>query len=475
MKIGVYGGSFNPCHLMHKRIVDTLLEKYGFDRIIILPTGNYYRKSNLLKGEERIKLLELMFEDNPKVILCDYEFKNNLICTYRSMDYLSNLYKGDSLYFILGSDNLLNLHTWKKYEYLLNTYNLIVICRKNTDVSDKIEQYSKYKGDFIVLDLDIDDVSSSEIRNYIYIQDIEKAEGLLDKRVLAYILKRGFYQRDYKEQPLEIEMSDEEFLKEYNSDSYEKMSITTDIALFGISDIKRNDYRRINQKAFSILLVKRKTPPFYNKWCIPGGFLSLDEELMDCANRVLFTETNLDKIYLEQLYTFSGLDRDIRGRVLSTAYIGLVDINRIDISKLRNTAKFFNLSIKTEKNEMTIEFISDAERFTCKVESVIDKHGELSFKEISNGYLAFDNLTAIAKAISRLKNKINYTDIVFHMMPPLFTLKELQMVYEAILNKKLLDPVFRRDIKDKVIKTEIIKIDGGHRPSVLYKYKGEIE
>ena len=115
MKIGIYGGSFNPCHLMHKEIVFTLLEKKYFDRIIILPTGNFYKKSNLLKGEERIKMLELMFSSHPKVIISDYEFKNNLICTYRSLDYFQNLYKGDQLDFIMGSDNLLNFHLWKRY------------------------------------------------------------------------------------------------------------------------------------------------------------------------------------------------------------------------------------------------------------------------------------------------------------------------------------------------------------------------
>ena len=57
MKIGVYGGSFNPIHLMHKEIVISLLEKGYVDKVILLPTGNYYKKSNLLKGEERIKML----------------------------------------------------------------------------------------------------------------------------------------------------------------------------------------------------------------------------------------------------------------------------------------------------------------------------------------------------------------------------------------------------------------------------------
>ena len=108
MKIGVFGGSFNPCHLVHKKIVLELLDRNIFDRIIIIPTGDYYNKSNLLKGEYRIEMLEVMFKGNDRVIISDYEFKNNLISTYRSLDYIQNMYKGDKIYFILGSDNILN-------------------------------------------------------------------------------------------------------------------------------------------------------------------------------------------------------------------------------------------------------------------------------------------------------------------------------------------------------------------------------
>ena len=73
--------------------------------------------------------------------------------------------------------------------------------------------------------------------------------------------------------------------------------------------------------------------------------------------------------------------------------------------------------------------------------------------------------------MERLRNKLEYTDIVFNMMPELFTLGELQKVYEIILGKKLLDPAFRRIIADKVEKTEFVKTGAGHRPSVLFRYK----
>ena len=113
---------------------------------------------------------------------------------------------------------------------------------------------------------------------------------------------------------------------------------------------------------------------------------------------------------------------------------------------------------------------------TCKGEGPGKTLRELttdrySFKVKENTSLAFDHPLVIVAGIERLKNKINYTDIVFNMMPTYFTLGELQQVYEVILGKKLLDPAFRRIIADKVEKTDKMKPGGGHRPSILYKYK----
>ena len=96
-----------------------------------------------------------------------------------------------------------------------------------------------------------------------------------------------------------------------------------------------------------------------------------------------------------------------------------------------------------------------------------------SFETKENESIAFDHDKVILSGIERLKNKINYTDIVFNMMPEYFTLGELQQVYEVIQNKKLLDPAFRRIIADKVIKTDKMRTGEGHRPSYLFKYNNE--
>ena len=90
---------------------------------------------------------------------------------------------------------------------------------------------------------------------------------------------------------------------------------------------------------------------------------------------------------------------------------------------------------------------------------------------IENDKLAFDHALVIATGIERLRNKINYTDIVFHMMPPEFTISELQEVYELILGKKLLPAAFRRTISEKLEDTGKMTSNAGHRPSRIFRFR----
>lgn len=268
--------------------------------------------------------------------------------------------------------------------------------------------------------------------------------------------------------------SEKEFLEAYDSSKFEKLSMTTDILLISVSSIKQDNYRKTSKKMMSILLVKRNDYPYKDKWCLPGGFLNpLTETLDECAKRVLEKETNLKDIYLEQLFTFSGLERDPRMRVVSTSYIALVDKNQLKEDLIEN-ASWFDVTFLDEKENIVdiildngIEEIKFSIQKTLK-EKTTDRY---QFSTIKNEKLAFDHPIVILSGIERLKNKINYTDIVFHMMPEYFTLGELQQVYEVILNKKLLDPAFRRIIANKVEKTSKVKKGEGHRPSALFKYR----
>ena len=274
-----------------------------------------------------------------------------------------------------------------------------------------------------------------------------------------------------------IYSSEEEFLKNYDSSVFEKLSMTTDILIMSVSTEESMNYRKLEEKKFSILLVKRDEYPFKDKWCLPGGFIGIDENLEEAAQRVLERETNLKNIYMEQLYTFGEVNRDPRMRIVSAAYMALVDKNKLK-DTLNENSCWFNISTIEETNKKyKIELENGKETISFEInkkliEHTTDKYG---YKIAKNDKLAFDHAIVIVTGLERLKNKIEYTDIVFNMMPKLFTLSELQQVYEIILNKKLLTPDFRRIIANKVEKTDQVRKGKGHRPSALFKYKNTMK
>ncbi len=268
--------------------------------------------------------------------------------------------------------------------------------------------------------------------------------------------------------------SEEEFLKAYDSSMFEKLSVTADILILSVANGDQENYRKLNQKYFSVLLVKRQEYPFKDKWCLPGGFVKIDESLDDAATRILANETNLHNIYTEQLYTFGAVNRDPRMRIVSTSYMALVDKNRLD-DKLYENASWFNIMVLEDEKtiNVTLENGNEEMRFTIKKtlnELTTDRY---KYEIVKNDNLAFDHPIVIVSGMERLKNKLEYTDIVFNMMPEYFALGELQQVYEVILGKKLLDPAFRRIIANKVEKTTKVKTGGGHRPSALFRYKND--
>ncbi len=162
-----------------------------------------------------------------------------------------------------------------------------------------------------------------------------------------------------------------------------------------------------------------------------------------------------------------------RMRVVSCSFVALIDKNQLE-EKVLEKASWFDITLLEEK-ESIVDLVLDNGRETVSLriqkilkEKTTDRY---QFKVLKNVSLAFDHALVILAGIERIRNKINYTDIVFHMMPKYFTLGELQQVYEVILNKKLLDPAFRRMIANKVVKTNKMKTGEGHRPSALFCYK----
>ena len=261
-------------------------------------------------------------------------------------------------------------------------------------------------------------------------------------------------------------ISEQEFLKNYDSSNFPKPSFTVDVLLFSLSNEEQENYRKLDTKHFSILLTKRAEHPFKGLWSLPGGFIELQESIDESVQRVLSRETGLDDIYTEQLYTFGAVDRDPRTRVISTAYMALMDKSELK-KPLNKKAEWFDIKIK--EDDKTFECVLSNGDETLGFTAKKDKNSEY---KISNSQdLAFDHALFIITGLMRLRNKVEYTDIAFNVLPELFTLTELQHVYETILGKKLLAPAFRRIIAKQVIKTNNMRVGAGHRPAVLFKKK----
>lgn len=146
MNIGIYGGCFNPPHKMHENIAKTLIKQKYLDKVIFVPTGDYYPKKNLEKAEKRYEMLELICEENKNFEVSDYEIKN-YTNTCETLKHFQDKYPNDTIYFITGTDNFKELNTWKDYNIILEQYNLIVIQRNK----DNLQTLKKCTNKIIIL------------------------------------------------------------------------------------------------------------------------------------------------------------------------------------------------------------------------------------------------------------------------------------------------------------------------------------
>jgi ADP-ribose pyrophosphatase YjhB (NUDIX family) len=283
-------------------------------------------------------------------------------------------------------------------------------------------------------------------------------------------------------------LSEEEFLTQYDAGQYERPSVTVDMLVFTIMNQLKESYRKLPEKVLKILMVKRGNHPYLGSWALPGGFVDMDESLDRAALRELKEETNIEDIYMEQLYTWGDVGRDPRTRIIGCSYMSLVDSSRLDVKAGDDAdeAAWFKVKVSvteqkkyptgkgyTVQNWVKLVLKNENEELaaTVKVDKVFDgKVVRVSRELVDSGGIAFDHAKIIEYAVERLKNKIEYTDIAFSLMPERFTLTELQQVYEVILGKELLKANFRRKIADMVLETEEYTRDAGHRPSKLFRY-----
>ena len=192
---------------------------------------------------------------------------------------------------------------------------------------------------------------------------------------------------------------------------YPRPAVTTDCVIFGYDG-----------KELKVLLIERGIEPFKGCWAFPGGFLNMDEDALAGARRELEEETGLENAFIEQFHTFSEPGRDPRGRVITVAHYALVKIQEVEGGDDAAQARWFPIGEVTP--------------------------------------LAFDHDRVLRMAMRRLKEKIHFEPVGFELLPDVFTMPQLQNLYEAILEVHF----DRRNFASKMLKLGILE-DTGDRPA----------
>lgn len=260
-----------------------------------------------------------------------------------------------------------------------------------------------------------------------------------------------------------------EFLAQYNPGNYEKPSVTVDVMVLKMKE---------DLSSMQILLIQRKNHPYIYQWALPGGFVEMQESAYEAACRELKEETGLANVYMEQLYTMSQPNRDPRMRVIDIAYIALLpyEVNTEAVAgDDAQKAVWFDVSFN--ERGMVLSNKEEYVKIVYVLEEKSFNNGRLTIRNQvpvlkSNEALAFDHSEIILEGLSRLKNKVMYTDVAFNLVPEKFSLPELQKVYEVILGKGLYKANFRDKVEQKVVSLERkYKPVSGAKIATLYRYK----
>ena len=229
------------------------------------------------------------------------------------------------------------------------------------------------------------------------------------------------------------------FLDGYDPSQFERPSVAVDVVLLAPAE-----------GSLHTLLVQREEHPFKGRWALPGGFIRMSESLDAAAARALREKAGLKGIFLEQLYTFGEPKRDPRMRILTVAYMALVDHDRFTSRKVHGTV-----------GQLVVPWADE----TGGPVQVVGGDGQPL-------PLAFDHADILGLAVKRLRGKLDYSPVAFQLLPESFTLYDLQKVHEIVLARKLNKDSFRR----RMLATGLLEPTGeqqedvGHRPAALYRY-----
>lgn len=257
-----------------------------------------------------------------------------------------------------------------------------------------------------------------------------------------------------------------EFLRAYDPSRYEKPSVTVDLLVMGIDR---------SYDSLKILLIKRREHPFIDCWALPGGFIGIDESGYRAAGRELEEETGLKGIYLEQIYTFTQPKRDPRMRVIDIAYLALIPVVPARAGDDAKDARWFSVSFGSDSLRIWNDEIGVSMEYSLSRK--VFHNGVVKYTNYvpacrTEERLAFDHVEVLLEGLISLRRKVEYTDMAFNLVPEIFTLPDLQRVYELILGKEVYKANFRDKIYEKVEETgEKGKSVTGNKMSQLYRYK----
>lgn len=268
----------------------------------------------------------------------------------------------------------------------------------------------------------------------------------------------------------------------YDASQFPKASIAVDNVVFSIGEEENENPRKLPDKFLKVLLIRRKEHPYKDWWGLPGGFLRVaprerqgqstqtEETLEEAASRELEEETGLKDAHSELLGVWSKPDRDPRDRVISVSFLMLVQADKqalragTDASDVDwFTVGYSELSTAnaagTGKNRiMQLTLFQNNREFAVgkyRVETnIFSQVPEISAQGAQSG-IAFDHGEIIVRALEQLRSVAEDTAIIFQLAPSVFTLTDLQHMYEAVLQRKLIGPNFRRAVQDFVSPVEV--------------------
>lgn len=193
MKLGIFGGCFNPPHNMHKDIALQLIDKGYLDKVIYVPTSTSYKKDGIIDFEDRYNMLNIIVDGLNNIEVSRIGSESYGEYTYQVLDYFHKMNPNDELYFICGIDNLYDFDNWKNYEYILENYKFLVIDRDGFDKLSLWKKYEKYTDNLVLAEIDPVKLASTSIRSLIKMRQYTEIEKFLDKKVYEYLIRKKLY------------------------------------------------------------------------------------------------------------------------------------------------------------------------------------------------------------------------------------------------------------------------------------------